>query len=88
MLDLHPTQTRQKVEQVKAYFSAVKQSTQNNSTKPQKTQSVADRDAESLISVKPKTQLVLQAYQLRELKQTKEWERYPKQQTARSHSVH
>ena len=88
MLDLHPTQTRQKVEQVKAYFSAVKQSTQKNSTKPQKTQMVTDRDTESLVWVKPKTQLVLQAYQLRELKQTKEWESYPKQQTARSHSVH
>ena len=88
MLDLHPTQTRQKVEPVKAYFSAIKQSTQKNSTKPRKTQRVADMDAECLVWVKPKTQLVLQAYQLRELKQTKGWERYPKQQTARSHSVH
>ena len=55
MLDLPPLQTRQKVEQVKAYSNAVEITT-THSTKLWKTQRGADWDGASLGWVKQRTQ--------------------------------
>ena len=55
MLDLPPMKTRQKVEQVKAYFSAVEIPT-THSTKPWKTQRDADWDGLNLGWVKQRNQ--------------------------------
>ena len=67
--DLQPMaiQTRQKVEQVKAYCPTTQPRSQAE------TQRNADWDRASLGRVK---QRILQVFQLTELKQTMEWERY------------
>ena len=76
MLDLPPMQTRQKVEQVKAYFSAVEN--------PHSPLQEAVKDTKGCRLGRGKSWMgqaedsILQVCQLTELKQTKEWERYPK----------
>ena len=73
-LDLPPMQTRQKVEQVKAYFSAV----ENPHNPPHE----AVKDTRGCRLGRGKSRMdqaedsVRQVRQLTELKQTKEWERY------------
>ena len=75
MLDLPPMQTRQKVEQVKAYFSAV--------GNPHDAFHQAVKDTKGCRLGWGKSWMdqaensILQVCQLIELKQTKEWERYP-----------
>ena len=75
MLDLPPMQTRQKVEQVKAYFSAVEN--------PQNPLHDAVKDTKGCRQGRGKSWMdqaedsIRQVCQLAELKQTKEWERYP-----------
>ena len=75
MLDLPPMQTRQKVEQVKAYFSAVEN--------PHNPLYEAVKDTKGCRLGRGKSWVgqtedsILQVCQLTELKQTKEWERYP-----------
>ena len=75
MLDLPPMQTRQKVEQVKAYFSAV--------GNPHNSLHYAVKDTKGCRLARGKSWMgqakgsILQVCQLTELKQTKEWERYP-----------
>ena len=75
VLDLPPMLTRQKVEQVKAYFSAVKN--------PHNPLHEAVKDTEGCRLGRGKSwidqaeDLMLQVRLLTELKQTKEWERYP-----------
>ena len=76
MLDLPPTmQTRQKVEQVKACFSAVKN--------PDNRLHEAAKDPKGCRLGRGKSWMgqaqdsILQVRQLTEVKQTKEWERYP-----------
>ena len=73
MLDLPPMQTRQKVEQIKAYFSAVK-----NPHNPLH-ETVKDTKGCRLGRVKSwmgqAEDSILQVYQLTELKQTKDQER-------------
>ena len=76
MLDLPPMQTRQKVEQVKAYFSAIKIPT-THSTKLSKTKGCRLGWDKSWMGQAEDP--ILQVCQLTELKQTKEWERYPNQ---------
>ena len=75
MLDLPPMQTRQKVEQAKAYFSAVE--IPHNPLH----EAVKDTKGCRLGRVKswmgPTEDSILQVCQLTELKQTKEWESYP-----------
>ena len=77
MLDLPPMQTRQKVEQVKAYFSAIEN--------PHNPLHEAMKDTEGCRLGWGKSWMgqaedsILQVCQLTELKQTKEWERYPNQ---------
>ena len=70
MLDLPTVQTRQKVEQVKAYFSAIKN--------PQNPLHEAMKDTKGCRWGKSwmcqAEDLTLQVCQLTELKQTKEWE--------------
>ena len=75
MLDLPPMNTTQKVEQVKAYFSAVgnPHSTLHQTVKDTKGCRLG---RVSLGWVKQTTQYC-KVCQLTELKQTKEWERYP-----------
>ena len=76
MLDISPMQTRQKVEQVKAYFSAVEN--------PHNLLHEAEKDTKGCRLGRGKSWMgqaedsILQVCQLTELKQTKEWERYPK----------
>ena len=71
MLDLPPMQTRQKVEQIKAYFSAVKD--------PHNPLLEAVKDTKGCRLGRGKSWMgqtedsVLQVCQLTELKQTKEW---------------
>ena len=80
MLDLPPVQTRQKVKQVKAYFSAVEN--------PQIPFHEALKDTKGCRLGRGKSWMgqiedsILQVCQARELKQTKEWERYPKGNTS------
>ena len=75
MLDLPPMQTRQKVEQVKAYFSAVEN--------PHNPLHEAVKDIKGCRLERGKSWMgqaddsILQVCQLTECKQTKEWERYP-----------
>ena len=75
MLDLPPMQTRQKVEQVKTYFSAIEN--------PHNPLHNAVKDTKGCRLGRGKSWMgqaedsVLQVGQLTELKQTKEWERYP-----------
>ena len=75
MLDLPPMQTRQKVEQVKACFNAVKN--------PHNPPYEAVKDTKGCRPGRGKSWMgqaedsVLQLCQLTELKQTKEWDRYP-----------
>ena len=75
MLDLPPVWTRQKVEQVKAYFSAVEN--------PHNPLHEAVKDTKGCRLGWGKSWMgqaedsILQVWQLTELKQTKEWERYP-----------
>ena len=75
MLNLPPTETRQKVEQVKAYFSAVEN--------PNNPLHEAVKDTEGCRLGRDKSWMgqaedsILQVRQLTELKQTKEWESYP-----------
>ena len=77
MLDFPPMQTRQKVEQVKAYFSAIEN--------PHNPLHEAMKDTEGCRLGWGKSWMgqaedsILQVCQLTELKQTKEWERYPNQ---------
>ena len=74
MLGLPPMQTKQKAERVKAYFSAV----ENHNTVHE-----AVKDTKGCRLGRGKSWMgqaedsVLQLCQLTELKQTKEWERYP-----------
>ena len=75
MLDLPPIQTRHKVEQVKAYVSAVEN--------PHNTLHEAVKDTKRCRLGRGKSWMgqagdsTLQVCQMPELKQTKEWERYP-----------
>ena len=75
MLDLPPMQTRQKAEQVKAYFSAVEN--------PHYPLHEAVKDTKGCRLGPGKSSMgqaedsILQICQLTELKQNKEWERYP-----------
>ena len=75
MLDLPPMQTRQKLEQVKAHFSPVKN--------PHNPLHEAIKDTQGCRLGRGKSWMgqaedsILQVCQLTELKQTKEWERYP-----------
>ena len=79
MPDLPPVQTRQKVKQVKAYFSAVEN--------PHIPFHEALKDTKGCRLGRGKSWMgqiedsILQVCQARELKQTKEWERYPKENT-------
>ena len=73
MLDLPPVQTRQKVEQVKAYFSAIK--TPHNPLHEAMKDTKGCRQGKSWMCQAEDS--ILQVCQLTELKQTKEWERYP-----------
>ena len=75
MLDLPPMQTRQKVEQVKAYFSAVGNPHNPLHQAVKDTKGCRLRPGKSWI-VQAKDS-ILQVCQLTELKQSKEWERYP-----------
>ena len=74
-LDLPPMQTTSKVEQVKAYFSAVEN--------PHSPSHNAVKDTQGCRLGRNKTwtgqaeDSLLQACQLTDLKQTKEWEKYP-----------
>ena len=75
MLDLPPMKTRQKVEQVRAYFSAV--------ANPQNTLHEAVKDTKGSRLGRGKSwtgqaeKSLLQECQLTELKQNKEWGKYP-----------
>ena len=75
MLDTPSMQTRQKVEQVKAYFSVVRN--------PHNPLHQAVKDTKGCRLGRGKSWMgqaedsILQVCQLTELKQTKEWERYP-----------
>ena len=75
MLDLPPMQTRQKVEQIKAYFSAVKDPHNPLLEAVKDTKGCRLGRGES--SMAQAEDSLLQVRQLREFKQTKEWERYP-----------
>ena len=74
MLDLPPMQTRQKVEQVKAYFSAVVIPT-THSMKLSKTKGCRLGWGKSWMGQAEDS--ILQVCQLTEVKQSKEWKRYP-----------
>ena len=82
MLDLPPMQTRQKVEQVKTYFSAIEN--------PHNPLHNAVKDTKGCRLGRGKSWMgqaedsILQVCQLTELKQTKECERYPN----RSHHLY
>ena len=75
MLDIPSMQTRQKVEQVKAYFSVVRN--------PHNPLHQAVKDTKGCRLGRGKSWMgqaedsILQVCQLTELKQTSEWERYP-----------
>ena len=75
MLDLPPLQIRQKVEQMKAYFSVVES--------PYNPLHEAVKDTKGCRLARGKSWMgqaedsILQVCQLTKLKQTKEWERYP-----------
>ena len=77
MLDLQPMQTRQKAEQVKAYFSAIK--TPNNPLHKPMKDTKGCRLGRGKSWMGQAEDSILQVCQLTELKQTKEWERYPNQ---------
>ena len=70
-----PMQTRQKVEQVKAYFSAVEKTHNPLHEAVKDTKGCRLGRGKSWMGQAEDS--ILQVCQLTELKQTKEWERYP-----------
>ena len=74
-LDLPPTEARQKVEQVKAYFSDVENPHSPLHEAVKDTKGCRLGRAKSWMG--PTEDSILQVCQLTELKQTEEWERYP-----------
>ena len=77
MLDLPPMQTRQNVEQVKAYFSAVENSHNPLHEAVKDTKGFRLGQGKSWMGEAEDS--ILQVCQLTELKQTKEWKRYSNQ---------
>ena len=75
MLDLPSMQTRQKVEQVKAYFSAVKNPLNPLYEAVKDTKGCRLGWGKSWMGQADDS--ILQVCQLTQLKQTNEWERYP-----------
>ena len=74
MQDLQPMQTRQKAEQFKEYFSAIK--TPNNPLHKAMKDTKGSRLGRGKSWMGQAEDPILQVCQLTELKQTKEWERY------------
>ena len=76
MLDFLPIQTRHQVEQVKAYFSAIENSHNPLHVDVKDTKGCRLGRGKSWMDQAEDS--ILQVSLLTELKQTKEWERYPK----------
>ena len=74
MLDFQPMQTRHKMEQVKAYFSAVEKTHNPLHEAVKDTKGCRLGRGKSWMGQAEDS--ILQVCQLTELKQTKEWERY------------
>ena len=77
MLDLPPMQTRQNVEQVKPYFSAVENP--HNPLCEVVKNTKGSRLGRGKSWMGQAVESILQVCQLTELKQNKEWEQYPNQ---------
>ena len=75
MLDLSPIQTRQKAEQVKAYFSAVENPLNPLDEAVEDTKGSRLGRGKSWIGQAKES--ILQVCQMTELEQNKEWEKYP-----------